>query len=337
MRTRLRTVAGLAVATALTLGSVAACGSSDDGASGSGGVETINLALGTPTPVLNGMYFYWAQDKGFYAKHKVQVKITGYNGDPTALRAAQTGAADVAWIGANIALNAVAAGSPVKMIDAVGPKLEYLLVGDKTIPNTKSFTGKTLAISGPGASSEIVPLLMIAAAGGNPSQVHTVAIGGQSARVTSLIAGRVNGTLVDPTHLSQVQKVPGMHVIGKSAEALPDYLSGVDIATTKAISGKADALARFEAALRDTAQWAQRNPDQAAAATQAHLKDTPIADIKAATEDYSADKFYNPAGTIAQAAYDYTMQIGLRQKQISKPISYQQAVDTTILDRAKKS
>lgn len=323
------------------MGLVAACSSGGGGSAGSAGstgsdaVQTIKLALGTPTPVLNGMYFYWAEDKGYYAKHKVKVEITGYNGDPTALRAVQTGAADVAWIGAGIAINAVAAGSPVKMIDAVGPKLEYLLVGDKSVPDTQGLEGKILAISGPGASSEQVPLLMVAAAGGEPSKVQTVAIGGQSARVTALVAGRVNASLVDPAFLTKVSTVPGMHVLGKSAEALPNYLSGVDIASTSAIKSKAVGLARFEAALSDTAEWAQKNPDDAAQATVAHLKDTPLDDIKAATEAYSADKFYNPDGTISQDAYKYTLQVGLDQKQISKSISYDQAVDSTILSKAK--
>jgi len=50
-------------------------------------------------------------------------------------------------------LQAVAAGSKLKVLSAFTPKLDYLVVGNKDITSLKGFEGRSMAVSQVGAVS----------------------------------------------------------------------------------------------------------------------------------------------------------------------------------------
>ena len=182
-----------------------------------------------------------------------------FNGDATAIRAMVSGDADIAaGVGLAIPLRAVEAGSKLKIFLATSPKMDYLLVAQKDIANVKQFAGKTIGISGPGAVSYQVPLLMIKLAGGDPTNVKFINVGGSAARTLALIGKKIDGGVLNSSFASRTTKYDYLHVIGDAANDLPNFIYTVEVATERTIQEKQRALQAFAIGTLRGAQWALR-------------------------------------------------------------------------------
>src|SRR5436190_1785666 len=81
----------------------------------------IVAALGTAPPDLTLQTYYFAEAQGFYKQEGIEVQLTAYNGDATAMRALTAGEADIAAVGLAIPLKAIEQGARVKVVFASAP------------------------------------------------------------------------------------------------------------------------------------------------------------------------------------------------------------------------
>ena len=201
--------------------------------------DKLVVAIGTAPPDLSLQTYYFALENGFYKQEGLDVTLVPFNGDATAIRAMVSGDADIAaGVGLAIPLRAVEAGSKLKIFLATSPKMDYLLVAQKDIANVKQFAGKTIGISGPGAVSYQVPLLMIKLAGGDPTKVKFINVGGSSARTLALIGKKIDGGVLNSSFASRTTKYDYLHVIGDAANDLPNFIYTVEVATERTIEEK---------------------------------------------------------------------------------------------------
>lgn len=294
----------------------------------------IVVALGTAPPDLTLHPYYYAQENGFFKAEGVEVQLNPFNGDATAMRALTAGEADVAASGVAIPLKAIEAGSRLKIVLASVPKLDYLLVAQKGIAGAKDLEGKNVGISGPGAVSYQVPLLMIKAAGGDPSKVNFVAVGGSSARTLALIAKKIDGAVLNTSFASRTFKYGHLHAIGDAARDLPNFIYVVEVATEKAVQQKRVALQAFVTATLRGARWAMQNPDAAIAISQKVLPDVAKDEIAAGVRAFAKSQYYNADGALRKEAWDFTLEELLRGGEIKQRLHYNDHVVTEFAQAA---
>jgi NitT/TauT family transport system substrate-binding protein len=294
----------------------------------------IVAALGTAPPDLTLHTYYYAQENGFYKAENLEVQLNPFNGDATAMRALTAGEADIAVVGVGIPLKAIEAGSRLKVVLATVPKLDYLLIAQKGIASAKALEGKNVGISGPGAVSHQVPLLMIKAAGGDPSKVQFVAVGGSSARTLALIAKKIDGAVLNTSFASRTFKYDYLHPIGDAARDLPNFIYVVEVATEKAVQQKRAALQAFSTATIRAARWAMQNPDAAILISQKVLPDVAKDEIAAGIRAFAKALYYNVDGALRKEAWDFTMEELLRSGEIKQRLNYNDHVVTEFAQAA---
>jgi NitT/TauT family transport system substrate-binding protein len=289
--------------------------------------EKLVVAIGTAPPDLSLQTYYFALENGFYKEQGLDVTLMPFNGDATAMRAVIAGDADVAaGVGLAIPLRAIEAGSKLKVFLATSPKMDYLLVAQKDIANVKQFDGKTIGISGPGAVSYQVPLLMIKLAGGDPSKVKFVNVGGSAARTLALIGKKIDGAVLNSSFASRTTKYDYLHVIGDAADDLPDFIYTVEVATERTIQEKHRALQAFAIGTLRGAQWAMQNPEAAMAISQKILPDVAKDEIAAGLNHFAKIKYYNVSGLLSKKAWDFTVDELVKGNELKQRLKYEDYV-----------
>jgi NitT/TauT family transport system substrate-binding protein len=282
----------------------------------------IVAAIGTAPPDLTLQTYHFAEANGFYKAEGIEVKLDAYNGDATAMRALAAGEADIAALGLAIPLKAIEAGARVKVVFASSPKMDYLLVAQKGISSVKDLEGKNVGISGPGAVSYQVPLLMVKAAGGDPSKVNFVAVGGSAARTLSLIAKKIDAGVLNTSFASRTTKYDYLHAIGDAARDLPNFIYVVEVASERTIQQKRAAVQAFATATLRGARWAMQNPEAAELISQKILPDVAKDEIAAGLRHFSKTQYYNVDGLLRKEAWDFTVDELVKGGEIKQRMNY---------------
>lgn len=299
--------------------------------------EKLVVAIGTAPPDLSLQTYYFAQENGFYKAEGIDVVLMPFNGDATAMRSVIAGEADIAaGVGLAIPLRAVEAGAKLKVILATSPKMDYLLVAQKDIAGVKQFEGKTVGISGPGAVSYQVPLLMIKAAGGDPGKVNFINVGGSSARTLALIGKKIDGGVLNSSFASRTTKYDYLHVIADAANDLPNFIYTVEVTTERTLEQKRKAIQAFAAATLKGARWAMQNPQAAAAISQKVLPDVSKEEIMAGLNHFADIQYYNVDGLLSKAAWDFTVDELVKGNELKKKLEYSDYVVPAIANDAAK-
>lgn len=177
-----------------------ACGSSSPGgSSGSSGSEShlaVTLVESTSLGFSDGDALKFEQNlkaSGF------KVNLSAIDDPATAMRAVITGQADFGIISDPIATMAAAqaGGAGVKWVVSNDQTTDYVVL---SLPrfNLHNLAGATMASDGPGTSGLVIGEAGLQKEGIPTSSLHPVTIGGTSARVTAILAGRVD---LAPVHL----------------------------------------------------------------------------------------------------------------------------------------
>ena len=287
-----------------------------------GQLGKISAAIGTSPPDLTLQTYYFAQENGFYKAEGIEVQLTAYNGDATAIRALTAGEADIAATGLGIPLKAMEAGSKLKVVFASAPKMDFLLVGQKGIRNAKDLEGKSVGISGPGAVSHQVPLLMIKAAGGDPSKVQFVAIGGSAARTLALIAKKIDAGVLNTSFAARTAKYDSLQTIGDAAKDLPNFIYVSEFALERTIQQKRAALQAFANGTIRGARWAMQNPEEAIKISQKLLPDVARDEIATGLMAFSKSAYFSVDGLLRKEAWDFTIDELVKSGEIKQKMNY---------------
>jgi NitT/TauT family transport system substrate-binding protein len=282
----------------------------------------IVAAIGTAPPDLTLQTYHFADANGFYKQEGIEVKLDAYNGDATAMRALTAGEADIAVLGLAIPLKAIEVGAKVKVVFASAPKMDYLLIAQKGIDSPKQLEGKNVGISGPGAVSYQVPLLMVKAAGGDPGKVQFVAVGGSAARTLSLIAKKIDAGVLNTSFASRTTKYDYLHSIADAAADLPNFVYVVEVANERTIQQKRAALQSFVTASLRGARWAMQNPDAAAKVSQKILPDVSKDEIEAGLQHFSKTQYYSVDGLLRKEAWDFTVDELVKSGELKQKMNY---------------
>jgi ABC-type nitrate/sulfonate/bicarbonate transport system substrate-binding protein len=122
----------------------------------------------------------------------MNVTITSVNDPASALRAVIAGQGDIVLLAPGEAATAVGnGGANVKYIDSIYGATNYVLLAKNGL-NLKNLDGATLAIASMGSAGQVIMAAALTKAGVDMSKIKYVTVGGTSARVTAILAGKVD-------------------------------------------------------------------------------------------------------------------------------------------------
>ncbi len=288
----------------------------------------INLLVTTSPPDINAHYFWWARENGFYRDAGVDISISSIVADTTTVRGLLAGEGDVGWAGAGSGMQAMAAGSQLRIVSSFAPRLDFLVLAAKEIANLKALEGHPFAVSQIGAVSQTVSRLMIERAGGDSSKVQWLSVGSPPSRFQALTTRRVHATVLTGSQGLAALRDPTLHVIGEAVKDLPNFLYSWEIAAAEPVKAKPDAFKAFISATSRGAAWGMANTADAARISQKLLPNVPPEDVARVIENYAKIRYFDPSGVLRPQDWDYTVDVMMKNGDLAKPLKYADYVVT---------
>lgn len=297
------------------------------------------------TPYLTAPYmlpYYVAEDAGIFKKSGLTLKYTRVNSDQDTLRAILTGSGDVAIPGVPPVLSAVLHGAKVKVINSPQPISDYYVVLAKDKGSTlKDLVGKNLAISTPGAMPYVLPHMIFKKNHLPLDGTTFVAVGGLTSRLQAVLAGKVDGTILDTETTLRGEKTGKIAVVTTSTEQFPEGIGYCYAVATDAElhnPQKRAALLALDKGMIEGARLVMKDPDHAAEILyEKSQHDVDLGLLKATVRALNKMKVWGVDGGVSRTVYDFTMKTYLQSGGIAKAVPYDEAVDPTLAAAAVKA
>lgn len=187
----------------------------------------------------------FAQKKGLYTKHGLEVNLVYIDGGSTAVTTLISGEMDICQVGGAPVANAVVAGEDLVLVAGLFNRYAYALLVAPNIDSPAALRGQSLAISSPGSSSDGALRALLPTLGLEPDRdVTLVEIGGQSERIAAMEAGVIAGTLVSVPESAKARMLGYRELVNMLESDLP--YSHNSIATSRRlITNNREAVSRF--------------------------------------------------------------------------------------------
>jgi len=292
----------------------------------------LKIIFPTP-PTTYGIPYYIATDKGWFKDMDLELEDLHLIGDANSLRALVSGSGDVVLIGPSTTMLSIQGGSGVKVIGSWQPRVDYQLIGSqkKKIAKIEDLLGKKMA-GGGGVSMLNHMTSMILKKHGLNSKVEFVPVGGHSARVAAVIAGKADYSLVNTLTASKAgEQINWITPVAKELGGLGYvYLAvaGKDLDDP----AKREAFGKFMKGSIMGARYAIEHPDEAAAALHKRTPDIDLALIKKVVAQLNAIPVWGINGGIPNEVTDFTAEKYLEYGVLKKAISRDQVLDTSIVE-----
>lgn len=219
-------------------------------------------------PVEAAAEAWYGKDAGFFAKAGLDVDVQALQSGTAITPAVASGAIDVGFVAVDVLANAFSKGLPFV---AIAPAAEYLapettkiygivLPAGSPIRRAADLNGKVLAVDTLRGIQETAARVWIDQHGGDSSTLRYIEIP-NPAKVAALDTGRADAVYITEPFLSAVSTTHRVLAYGMDGIA-KDFIFAVWFTTRQWAAAHPDLAARFAAAIRETAAWANANPAQ---------------------------------------------------------------------------
>jgi NitT/TauT family transport system substrate-binding protein len=237
---------------------------------GPGRAQTLAPLRVATTPIENGAEVYYAKDMGFFAKQGLDVDIQGIQSGSAVAGAVASNAVDVGF--ASLVPLAIAHSKKIPFV-LIAPGAVWtqaaknsglFVASGSPIRSGKDLNGKVLSTAGLGTLTEYAARAWIDGTGGDASTVKFLEMG-YSAMPDALAGGRVDGSLINEPYFQVAEKAGKL--IGYPYDYVAkEFLIAGWFTTSQWATDHPDLVARFAAAMRETAAWANQPQNQAKSA-----------------------------------------------------------------------
>jgi ABC-type phosphate/phosphonate transport system substrate-binding protein len=169
----------------------------------------------------------------------IDVKFDLIEDASTALRTLISGQADV-WIGnfTTPIAAVVNAGAPIHIIAANDQASDYVILGQSGL-TLQNLGGTTMGQDAPGSSGVVAAQIALQRSNVDPNTVKYVTVGGSSARLTAILAGKIDLAPVHyPLALKGLSAGKGLQVVVNTGKLLGPYIQTSLVANDNFIKDK---------------------------------------------------------------------------------------------------
>jgi ABC-type nitrate/sulfonate/bicarbonate transport system substrate-binding protein len=238
-------------------------------------------------PTFETVYRNLALDGGFFAKQRLDVKITGFTAGLTAVQAVVSGSVDFGCESIVSVLAAMRQGADFRILEMVNADNSYVIVARDDVATPADFRTKRWGVSQVGAISQTYSMLWLGHHGIKDNEVAWIPIGGQQARGRALLARQIDATMLTFGDWVRIQNEPGIKLVANLSDAVPPLPFSSCFATRQTVQSKPDIVQRFVNGLMQAVRYA-RTPEGKGAYLAAHK-----AQNETSLTDRQRDQFYD--------------------------------------------
>lgn len=208
-----------------------------------------------------------AMAKGFFKNHGVDITgILTSTGGGTSVRNTLAGGLPYGEVALSAAMEAIAAGQPLKIISGgVDTVADILWIAKPGSPlhSVKDLKGKRVGYTEPGSVTNMLILMALKANGMTANDVHLIAAGGIGANLSAVLNNAIDtGMTGEPVWSENKGKVQPVFWV---KDVLPPaMMQTVGITTTAFAKAHPDTLRGIIEARREGVQYIEAHPDEAA-------------------------------------------------------------------------
>jgi ABC-type nitrate/sulfonate/bicarbonate transport system substrate-binding protein len=256
-------------------------------------------------PYLIGKEFGW------FRQDDLDINDIIMNGDANATRAVITGASDLAMTGPLNVFNAIENGAHIKWIGSWQKSVDYVVVAPTRIKSLEELSDKTFAASGPSGLPQVLPLMLFKKLGVPVDRVRFVSVGGHSARLQAVLAGKADAAIVNEVTGLIGEKTGHVHIVASVPEHFP-YLGYIVLVAKTADLNDANKRRALEILMRGSirgAHYIMANPEKSAEILVKYLKDLDVDIIARVLKKLNAQNVWPIDGGIDDAITNFTAKL----------------------------
>jgi NitT/TauT family transport system substrate-binding protein len=285
--------------------------------------QTPSVKVGLPSLSMFSVINEIAKDRGYFDREGVQVEISHFESGSVNMKALLARSVDVADVETGLILGAVANGADLRIIGTHSQGLHFALYTRKDIPNLQGIYGHTFAISGIGGLPHLVLLALLERQNLDVNRIQLLTVGGTSARLSALMAGKVDSTLGE--YSPKVEADPNVHRLMVVSNELPLYMAQGLAVWGDTLETKKDALKRWQRGLIKATRWAYDNKKEFIAAAGKHLP-TSSEELGQIYDFYMVARVWAINGELDPKRVAYMQDLGLKTKTQTKAVDLDKLV-----------
>lgn len=215
---------------------------------------------------------YWlAKDAGIFKKHGLDLDTIFIDGSVRGIQSLIAG--DLGYSGAvgTAVINADLAGADIAIIQSQMNTLPYFIIGSPSIKSPEGLRGRTAAVHIPGTSADFALRLALAKVGIPYKDIKAVTIGGGPARVTAVVSGQAEFTVVTDGEKIQGEKA-GLKVIIDMAKLKVPFQFNCSVTTRKRIRENPDEVRRVVGSLAEAIYFFKTHKEESIKVMQKYTR-----------------------------------------------------------------
>ncbi|HEX6768058.1 MAG TPA: ABC transporter substrate-binding protein [Candidatus Binatia bacterium] len=274
-----------------------------------------------------------AKDFKLFEKHGLDVEVIMITGSARSVAALMGGSTQFATGSATGPLAAGTKGLDIKMIAASYNKFPYAFVVKPEIRSPKELRGKRVNILNYGGSNDLALQMALKEWSLKLADIQVIVGGDAPTRMASLMAGRIDATILSPPHLTIAVK-SGYRVLADMGEMSANFGQSTLNAKDSFLRENRDMAKRFLRAYAEAIHAIRTQPDRTKKifATRMRIDD---GETVRATYEYYAPKFSFPP-RINLAGVRDTLAFYAEQNPDFKGRKAEEFVDHSLLDELEK-
>jgi NitT/TauT family transport system substrate-binding protein len=166
---------------------------------------------------------YLAQSRGFYKDEGISVTIIDTDGPTNTINQLATGAVNVAGVGTDNSIAAIARALPIKLVSSMFLPNPYTLVTLPTIKSWQDLKGKSVMLATKQDVTAIAFTAMAAQHGMKMDDFSIYLAGSTPARYAALTSGNAQGSILTQP-LDLVAESNGMNRLATAGDAIKDWV-----------------------------------------------------------------------------------------------------------------
>ncbi|MCZ2838844.1 ABC transporter substrate-binding protein [Modestobacter sp. VKM Ac-2985] len=306
MRRLLAPLAALALLTTAT-----ACGGSSDEPSTDteGGLTQLTVGI---IPIIDVAPIYLGQEQGFFEERGIELELVPGSGGAAAVPGVVAGDFDFAFGNVTSLLLAQTQGLPLQVVSngtaSTGdPATDFSAVvvpADSPVQTAADLAGRTVAVNNLKNIGEVTIRKAVEDAGGDPSAVEFVELGFPD-MPAAVANGSVDAAWVVEPFVTVATDQGARAVVSNFAEPVEDLTVATYFTTEQMLAENPELVDDFQAAMAESLQYAQDNPDELRRIITSYTSITPEVAEQIALPSFPEEINVESMETVAELMAEY--------------------------------
>ena len=182
-----------------------------------------------------------------------------------------------------------------------------------------------------------IPKMLMRKHGLDPNKASFLSVGGMSSRMQSVVAGKVEVTMVD-TFFTAIGKEQGLIEIASIAKEFPGlgYLYGLTTKKHLANAKMREAVKIFVRGGIEGSRYIVKNPDGAAEVTKKRTPTVEMSLIKQIIPALNSQNVWGPNGGIAPSVTEFSSMTYHKLGAIDREVKYNEIIEPSLVEEVIK-